>query len=49
MDLDLRVLIVFGPVGLAVLWAGFNIIRAAISGEAKLFGAKGNNPFGSEE
>lgn len=47
MDLDLRVLIVFGPILLAVSWAAFNIIRAAASGEAKLFGEKGNNPFGS--
>ncbi len=45
-DIDLRVLIVFGPIGLGVLWAAFNIIRAAIQGNAKLFGEKGNNPFG---
>ncbi len=48
-NLDLRPLFVLGPVILVVLWAAFNIITAAIKGEAKLFGEKGNNPFGSEK
>ncbi|NJK35215.1 MAG: photosystem II protein Y [Oscillatoriales cyanobacterium SM2_2_1] len=46
MELDLRPLIVLGPVVLVVGWAAFNIIRAAIKGEAALFGKQGNNPFG---
>jgi len=46
-DLDLRPLIVFGPIALVVGWAAFNIIKAAVKGEAKLFGEKGNNPFAS--
>jgi photosystem II PsbY protein len=45
MDIDFRPFIVLGPIILVVGWAGFNIIRAAIKGEAKLFGEKGNNPF----
>ncbi len=47
--MDLRVLIVFGPILLAVAWAAYNILKAATKGEAKLFGAKGNNPFASEK
>ncbi len=43
--MDLRVLIVLGPIVLVIGWAAFNIIRAAIKGEAALFGSKGNNPF----
>ena len=45
--MDLRVLIVLGPILLAVSWAAYNILKAAAKGEAKLFGEeKGNNPFG---
>ncbi|MEI6427323.1 MAG: photosystem II protein Y [Pseudanabaena sp. ELA607] len=43
--MDLRVLIVVGPIVLVIGWAAFNIISAAIKGEASLFGSKGNNPF----
>ncbi len=44
--MDMRVLIVVGPILLAVSWAAFNILKAAFKGEAKLFGEeKGNNPF----
>ncbi len=46
MDIDFRPLLVLAPIVLVVGWAAFNIIRAAIKGEAKLFGEKGNNPFG---
>ncbi len=46
MDFDVRPLIVLTPIVLVVAWAAFNIIRAAIKGEAKLFGERGNNPFG---
>jgi len=45
MDIDFRPFLVLTPVVLVVGWAAFNIIRAAIKGEAKLFGEKGNNPF----
>jgi photosystem II PsbY protein len=45
MNFDFRPLIVLGPIVLVVLWAAFNIIKAAVKGEAKLFGEKGNNPF----
>lgn len=45
MNFDFRPFIVFGPILLVVLWAAFNIIKAAVKGEAKLFGEKGNNPF----
>jgi photosystem II PsbY protein len=48
MDIDLRPLIVLAPIVLVAGWAAFNIIRAAIRGEAKLFGARGNNPFAPE-
>ncbi len=40
--MDLRILIVFGPILLVVGWAGYNIIKAAFKGEAKLFGERGN-------
>jgi photosystem II PsbY protein len=43
--MDLRILIVLGPVGLVVLWAAFNLGKAVIKGEASLFGKQGNNPF----
>jgi photosystem II PsbY protein len=46
MDIDFRPFLVLGPIVLVAGWAAFNIIRAAIKGEAKLFGDKGNNPFG---
>jgi photosystem II PsbY protein len=46
MDIDFRPLLVLGPIVLVIGWAAFNIIRAAMKGEAKLFGEKGNNPFG---
>ncbi len=46
MDMDLRPLIVLAPIVLVVGWAAYNIIKAAIKGEAKLFGERGNNPFG---
>lgn len=46
MDMDFRPVIVLAPIVLVVGWAAFNIIRAAIKGEAKLFGERGNNPFG---
>ncbi|MDX2273617.1 MAG: photosystem II protein Y [Cyanobacteriota bacterium] len=45
MDIDFRPVIVLGPIILVVGWAAFNIAKAAIKGEAKLFGEKGNNPF----
>ncbi|MFN3926346.1 MAG: photosystem II protein Y [Pseudanabaenaceae cyanobacterium] len=45
MDLDLRPLIVLAPIVFVVGWAAFNIIRAAIKGEAYLFGKRGNNPL----
>lgn len=45
MDIDFRPVIVLGPIILVVGWAAFNIVKAAIKGEAKLFGEKGNNPF----
>ncbi|MFN3360717.1 MAG: photosystem II protein Y [Pseudanabaenaceae cyanobacterium] len=48
MDIDFRPLIVLAPVVLVVFWAAYNIISAAIRGEAKLFGARGNNPFAPE-
>ncbi len=48
MDIDFRPIIVLGPIVLVVGWAAYNIIKAAIKGEAKLFGEKGNNPFGKE-
>ncbi len=48
MDIDLRPLIVLAPIVLVVGWAAFNIIKAAVKGEAKLFGARGNNPFAPE-
>ena len=43
--MDLRVLIVLGPIALVVLWAAFNLGKAMIKGEASLFGKQGNNPF----
>ena len=43
--MDLRVLIVLGPIGLVVLWAAFNLRKSIINGEASLFGKQGNNPF----
>ncbi|MEM9512371.1 MAG: photosystem II protein Y [Cyanobacteria bacterium J06642_2] len=43
--MDWRILIVFGPVLMAVGWAAFNIIKAAVNGEAKLFGEQGNVPW----
>jgi photosystem II PsbY protein len=46
MEMDLRPLLILAPVVLAVSWAAYNIIKAAIKGEAKLFGERGNNPFG---
>lgn len=46
MDIDLRPLIVLSPIVLVVAWAAYNIIKAAVKGEAKLFGERGNNPFG---
>lgn len=46
MEIDYRPFLVLGPIVLVALWAAFNIIKAAIKGEAKLFGEKGNNPFG---
>ncbi|MDX1978041.1 MAG: photosystem II protein Y [Pseudanabaenaceae cyanobacterium bins.68] len=44
--MDYRPFLVLGPIVLVAGWAAFNIIKAAIKGEAKLFGEKGNNPFG---
>jgi photosystem II PsbY protein len=46
MNIDYRPFLVLGPIVFVAGWAAFNIIRAAIKGEAKLFGEKGNNPFG---
>ncbi len=43
--MDLRVLVVLGPIALVVLWAAFNLGKAVIKGEASLFGKQGNNPF----
>lgn len=43
--MDLRILIVLGPIALVVLWAAFNLGKAMIKGEASLFGKQGNNPF----
>jgi photosystem II PsbY protein len=40
--MDWRVLVVLGPVLLAVGWAAFNIFKATKSGEAKIFGKQGN-------
>ncbi|GAB4213250.1 MAG: hypothetical protein OHK0012_09000 [Synechococcales cyanobacterium] len=48
MELDLRPVVVLLPVLMVAGWAGYQIISAAIRGEAKLFGAKGNNPFAPE-
>jgi photosystem II PsbY protein len=45
MDLDLRPLVVLGPIVLVIGWAAFNIITAAMKGEAYLFGKRGNNPL----
>ncbi len=45
MDIDFRPLIVLSPVVLVVGWAAFNIISAALKGEASLFGTRGNNPL----
>lgn len=45
MDLDLRPLLVLGPIVLVIGWAAFNIVSAAIRGEASLFGKRGNNPL----
>lgn len=47
-DIDYRPIIVLGPIVLVVGWAAFNIIKAAVKGEAKLFGEKGNNPFANK-
>ena len=43
--MDLRVLIVLGPIVLVAAWAAFNLGKAVIKGEASLFGKQGNNPF----
>jgi photosystem II PsbY protein len=43
--MDLRVLVVLGPIALVVAWAAFNLAKAVIKGEASLFGKQGNNPF----
>ncbi|ELS34670.1 Photosystem II protein Y [Pseudanabaena biceps PCC 7429] len=43
--MDLRVLVVLGPIALVVAWAAFNLGKAVIKGEASLFGKQGNNPF----
>jgi photosystem II PsbY protein len=45
MELDLRPLIVLAPIVLVIGWAAFNIIGAAMRGEAYLFGKRGNNPL----
>jgi photosystem II PsbY protein len=45
MDIDLRPLIVIAPIALVIVWATFNMVKAVIKGEAKLFGDRGNNPF----
>jgi photosystem II PsbY protein len=45
MDTDLRPLIVIAPIVLVAVWATFNMAKAVIKGEAKLFGDRGNNPF----
>jgi photosystem II PsbY protein len=45
MDMDLRPLIVIAPIAVVIAWAAFNMIKAMIKGEAKLFGDRGNNPF----
>jgi len=45
MDADLRPLLVLAPIALVVVWAAFNMAKAVIKGEAKLFGDRGNNPF----
>ncbi|AFY70762.1 Photosystem II protein Y [Thalassoporum mexicanum PCC 7367] len=47
--MDLRVLIVLGPIVLVIGWAAFNILTAAAKGEAKLFGKRGNNPLDLNE
>lgn len=46
MDIDLRPIIVLAPVVLIIGWAALNIGKAVLSGETKLFGSRGNNPFG---
>jgi photosystem II PsbY protein len=43
--MDLRVLVVLGPIVLVAFWAAFNLGKAVIKGEASLFGKQGNNPF----
>ena len=43
--MDLRVLIVLGPIVLVAAWAAFNLGKAVIKGEASLFGKQGNNTF----
>ncbi|WP_071590809.1 photosystem II protein Y [Synechococcus sp. PCC 7336] len=43
--MDWRVLVVLGPILLALGWAGYNIFKATTSGEAKLFGDRGNTPW----
>ncbi|MEE3718183.1 photosystem II protein Y [Tumidithrix elongata RA019] len=43
--MDLRPVLVLGPIVLVIGWAAFNIGKAVISGEASLFGSRGNNPF----
>ena len=43
--MDWRVIVVLGPILLAVGWAGFNIYKSVVSGETKLFGDRGNAPW----
>jgi hypothetical protein len=45
MELDWRPFVVLGPIVLVIGWAAFNIITAAMRGEAYLFGKRGNNPL----
>ncbi len=45
MEIDWRPLVVVAPIIFVIGWAAFNIISAAMRGEAYLFGKRGNNPF----
>lgn len=46
MDIDFRPILVLGPIILVAGWAAFNMAKAVNKGEVKLFGKRGNNPFG---
>jgi photosystem II PsbY protein len=45
MDIDLRPLLVLGPLALVIFWVFINMKKAVVNGEATLFGKRGNNPF----